>query len=120
VGAVVCELPEKIAIGSGGRTKVTAGWSGRLAMPSRSDLVNVSVAKLTIVRSGTPSSGGEIDAVTLLAHNPQMTARKTAASQIVLIISTPNELQRTRSINLNFAFHTIADSASARCDCDRG
>ena len=39
-------------------------------MSSRSVLVNVSVAKLTIVRSGTPSSGGEIDAVTLLAHNP--------------------------------------------------
>src|SRR5262245_34025067 len=104
-----------MAIGSDGRAKVTSGWSGRLAMSSRSDLVRVSVAKLTIVRSGTPSSGGEIDAVTLLAHNPQMTARKIAASQIVLIISTPNELQRTRSINLNFVFRAIADSVSAQC-----
>jgi hypothetical protein len=88
----VCELARRMAIGSGGSARVTSGSNGILAASSRSDRFSVSVAKLTIVRSGTPSSGGEIDAVTLLAHNPQMTARKRAASQNVLIISTPNEL----------------------------
>jgi hypothetical protein len=37
-----------------------------------------------------PSSGGEIDAVTWLAHRPPRPARQKAASQIVLFISPPD------------------------------
>jgi hypothetical protein len=44
---------------------------------------------LTTAGSVAPSPGGEIDAVTLLAQRPPRPARQIAASQTVLIISTP-------------------------------
>jgi hypothetical protein len=70
-------------VSTAGRSATTISLS---AFARGSELTKASA----VVCVATLSSKGEIDAATLLAQSPAMTARQIAASQTVLIIPTPN------------------------------
>ncbi|SHH31579.1 hypothetical protein SAMN05444169_6854 [Bradyrhizobium erythrophlei] len=79
-----------------GRTKFAFAGGTSYAAAPLSDVVRVSCPRivLTVVGSGSRSSPATIDAVTLVANNPPISARLKAAIQTVLVNLAPDARSR--------------------------
>jgi hypothetical protein len=91
IGRITTSMGCDEAVSAAGRRPVRSILSAAVR-------VSGTIPEVAIAGSVMPSSGGEIDAVTLLAQRPARQARQKAASQTVLIISTPTSEARQRGL----------------------